>query len=53
MADNDWRFSAGSPASVTNGGLNGIDAGWTFTTDMDGIARPASGNAWSIGAYEP
>lgn len=53
MADNDWRFSPGSPATVTAGGLNGIDAGWTFITDKDGSARPASGNAWSIGAYEP
>lgn len=52
MADNDWHLSAGSPASVTAGGLNGIDEGWTFTTDKDGVARPASGDPWSIGAYQ-
>jgi hypothetical protein len=53
MDDNDWHLSAGSPASVTAGGLNGIDQGWSFTTDKDGVTRPASGNPWSIGAYEP
>ena len=49
----DWHFSAGSPASVTQGGLNGIDEGWSFTNDKDGVARPASGSPWAIGAYEP
>lgn len=53
MDDNDWHLSAGSPASVKAGGLNGIDQGWSFTTDKDGVTRPASGNPWSIGAYEP
>jgi hypothetical protein len=53
MGDNDWHLSAGSPASVKAGGLNGIDQGWSFTTDKDGVTRPASGNPWSIGAYEP
>jgi hypothetical protein len=55
MDDNDWHLSAGSPASVTAGGLNGLDQNpaWTFTTDKDGVTRPASGNPWSIGAYEP
>lgn len=53
MDDNDWHLSASTPASVTAGGLNGVDQGWSFTTDKDGIARPASGSPWSIGAYEP
>lgn len=53
MADNDWHFSATTPASVTTGGENGIDQGWSFTDDKDGVIRPASGNPWSIGAYEP
>lgn len=53
MADNDWRLSAATPASVIAGGLNGIDEGWSFTTDKDGVTRPASGTPWSIGAYEP
>jgi hypothetical protein len=53
MEDNDWHFSAGSPVSVTAGGLNGIDQGWSFITDKDNVVRPASGNPWSIGAYEP
>jgi len=58
---NDWHFTpstrttTGSPASVTAGGLNGIDEipSWSFVTDKDGVMRPASGNPWSIGAYEP
>jgi hypothetical protein len=53
MDDNDWHLSASSPASVSAGGLNGIDQGWLFTTDKDDVTRPASGNPWSIGAYEP
>lgn len=52
MADNDWHLSAGTPASVSTGGLNGIEQGWTFTDDMDGVTRPATGMPWSIGAYE-
>lgn len=52
-ANSDWHLSGGSPASVTAGGLNGIDEGWSFTTDKDGVARPASGSPWAIGAYEP
>jgi hypothetical protein len=55
MDDNDWHLSAGSPVGVKTGGLNGLDQNpaWTFTTDKDGVTRPASGNPWSIGAYEP
>jgi len=59
MGDNDWHFtpptltSPGSPTSVTAGGLNGIDEIWSFLTDKDDVVRPASGNPWSIGAYEP
>lgn len=53
MADNDWHLSASTPMSVKTGGLNGIDQSWMFTTDKDGVTRPASGTPWSIGAYEP
>lgn len=54
LGDNDWTFSGSSPAAVTAGGLNGIDAGgWGYTTDMAGVTRPGSGNPWSIGAFEP
>jgi len=53
LDDNDWHFSAISPAIVTAGGLNGIDESWSFTTDKDGVLRPASGTPWSMGAYEP
>jgi len=55
MDDNDWHFSASSPASVKAGGLNGRDQSpaWAFTTDKDGVSRPASGSPWSIGEYEP
>jgi len=53
--DNDWHLTGMSPASVTAGGLNGIDQmpAWSFTDDFDGVTRPASGNPWSMGAYEP
>jgi len=53
LEDNDWHFSAVSPVSVTAGGLNGIDQGWSFITDKDNVVRPASGTPWSMGAYEP
>lgn len=55
MADNDWHFGVGSPASVTASGLNGLDQmpAWSFTVDKDGVTRPASGTPWAIGAYEP
>lgn len=52
MNDNDWHFRPNSPLSITKGGLNGIDQGWTFTTDKDGVVRPDSG-PWAIGSYEP
>ena len=52
VPENDWHFSAASPATVSAGGLNGIDEGWGFTTDIDGVTRPASGNPWSMGAFE-
>lgn len=53
LFDNDLHFSAGSPASVTAGGLNGLDQMpvWSFSSDKDGMPRPASGNPWSMGAY--
>ncbi|MGD8926605.1 MAG: right-handed parallel beta-helix repeat-containing protein [Thioalkalispiraceae bacterium] len=53
VASDDWHLSASSPTAVTTGGLNGIDQGWSFTTDYDGVTRPASGNPWSMGAFEP
>jgi len=53
VEDNDWHFSVSSPTSVTAGGLNGIDQGWSFITDKDNVVRPASGTPWSMGAYEP
>jgi len=53
MNDNDWRLSNSSPVEITTGGLNGIYERWSFTTDKDGVIRPASGQPWSIGAYEP
>jgi len=53
MEDNDWHYSVSSPASVTAGGLNGIDESWSFITDKDNAVRPASGMPWSIGAYQP
>ena len=53
MDDNDWHYSVASPVSITEGGLNGIDENWGFNTDKDEVNRPASGNPWSIGAYEP
>ena len=52
MIDNDWRLSATTPVSVSAGGLNGIDAGFGYTLDLDGVTRPASPTLWSIGAYE-
>lgn len=42
----DWRVLAGSPAI----GL-GYNLSEYFTTDIDGNARPSSGN-WTVGAYE-
>ena len=53
MEDNNWHLSASTPASITTGGLNGVDEGWSFTDDKDGVTRPASGSPWAIGAYEP
>jgi len=52
MTDNNWHLSIFTPASILQGGLNGIDEGWSLTDDKDGVIRPASGNAWSTGAYE-
>ena len=50
--ENDWHFSASSPVSVRTGGLNGVDQGWSFTTDKDGVIRPVTGSPWTIGAYD-
>lgn len=54
MDDNNWYLSASNPSSITSGGLNGYDQSpaWSFTNDAAGNSRPASGNPWSIGAYE-
>lgn len=35
--DNDWHLSGTSPVSITTGGLNGIDEGFGFSDDKDGI----------------
>lgn len=51
-ADN-WHLSVSTPPEITAGGLNGIDEGWGFSTDKDGITRPGPGTPWAIGAYEP
>ena len=53
MADNDWHLSALTSTLISAGGLNGIDLSWSFDTDFDGVTRPASGNPWAMGAYEP
>ena len=53
MADNDLHLSVTTAVSVSQGGLNGVDQGWSFTTDYDSVTRPASGSSWAIGAYEP
>lgn len=51
--DQDLHLSITTPISVTAGGLNGDDdGGWGFNTDKDEVSRPATGNAWSIGAYQ-
>lgn len=52
LADNNWHLSLFTPTGILQGGLNGSDQGWAFTQDKDGMARPVSGNPWSIGAYE-
>lgn len=46
FADNDWRLSAGTPVSVSEGGL---DLSAEFELDLEGKARTVP---WSIGAYE-
>ena len=54
QAGGDWHFNSVDPTSVTAGGLNGEDdGGWGFADDKDGVTRPAAGNPWSMGAYEP
>lgn len=45
----DWRLTASSPVSVTEGGLDGVVQGWDFSVDADGVTRTSP---WSIGAYE-
>lgn len=46
-AGNDLHLTGSTPSAITAGGAN-LSA--TFTTDKDGLARPASG-AWTMGAY--
>ncbi|MDH5218198.1 MAG: Ig-like domain-containing protein [Gammaproteobacteria bacterium] len=53
MDDNNFHLSVTTPVSVYQGGLNGADLGWSFTTDYDSVIRPASGSSWAMGAYEP
>ncbi|MFW6262187.1 MAG: hypothetical protein ACOC6J_11465 [Spirochaetota bacterium] len=45
----DWRLSAGSPASIRTGGLDGLTLGWNVAYDADNVERTVP---WSIGAYE-
>jgi len=45
----DWHLSAGSPASVTEGGIDGSARDWNVAYDADGNDRTVP---WSIGAYE-
>jgi hypothetical protein len=46
MEDNLWNLTAGSPTSVTEGGLN---LSGDFTTDFTGVTRTVP---WSMGGYE-
>lgn len=45
----DWRLTAGSPASIRTGGLDGLTLGWNVAYDADTVERTVP---WSIGAYE-
>ena len=53
----DYELSGSTPASITEGGLNGAHSSddWVFTTDKDGINRSplddSSVTGWSMGAY--
>ena len=51
--NNDLHLTGSTPSAVTQGGLNGIDNGWSITADFDDVTRPVSGSPWAIGAYEP
>ncbi len=53
VSASNWHLKDTTPSSVTKGGLNGIDEGWGFKIDKDGIERPESTKPWSMGAYEP
>lgn len=55
VAGGDYHLTVSTPPEVSSGGLNGLDEtlAWLFSTDMDGVTRPASGTLWSIGAFEP
>lgn len=53
MDDNDWRLTASTDASITTGGLDGTNEGWSFTTDFDGVTRTGNGaTGWSMGFSE-
>jgi hypothetical protein len=45
----DWRLTAGSPASIRTGGLDGLTLGWNVAYDADSVERTVPR---SIGAYE-
>jgi hypothetical protein len=50
LDDNDWHLDAGSPSSITTGGL---DMSSLFKYDRDGKLRTGDGaTKWSMGAYE-
>ena len=51
--DMNLRFTSSSPASVTSGGLNGIDELWSFDYDFFADDRPAAGNPWAMGPFRP
>ena len=61
MGDNDWTLAAGTSVNVTEGGLDGVVQGWSFTDDKAGVTRTATipgvpsnidAAGWSIGAFE-
>lgn len=45
----NWRLTAGSPISVTEGGIDGSTRDWNIGFDVNGNERTVP---WSIGAYE-
>jgi len=50
----NWHLNSTSPCSVTQGGIDGLTEGWSFTDDNEGNPRTNDGlsTGWSMGAYE-